>query len=432
MSGIRNVYIVDGTRSPFLKAKNKAGPFSASDLAVNAGRELLEKYTFSPKELNEVVIGCMMPSPDEANIARLIALRLGCGKTIPAWTVQRNCASGMQALDSAAKDIATGRHDLVLAGGTEAMSRAPLLYNQAMTNWFAGIASAKGWKAKATGYAQFPFSYSFKPIIALLRGLTDPMVNLSMGQTAENLAYRFNITREQMDQFALESHQRVAAGVHENHFRELTSLYDNAGNFYMTDDGVRPDSSMEKLATLKPFFDKKFGSVTPGNSSQVSDGAALLLLASQEAVQKYHLPVLAKITATEWAGVDPAEMGLGPVHATYQLLRNQQLTMDEIDYWEINEAFAAQVLACLAAWESDEYCQKNLGLDHALGTIDRSRLNIDGGAVALGHPVGASGARIVLHLVEVLKRQNAKKGIATICIGGGQGGAMLIENVSEV
>lgn len=427
----RDVYIVDGARTPFLKAKGKPGPFSASDLAVQAGRELLGRQSFSPKEINEVVIGCVMPSTDEANIGRVISLRLGCGKSIPAWTVQRNCASGMQALDSAAKDIASGRCDLVLAGGTEAMSRAPLLFNEGMTNWMAGLASAKGWKAKLKEYTQFR-PYYLKPVIALLKGLTDPLVNLSMGQTAENLAYRFNITREQMDQFSLESHQLAARGQDEHHFAEVLSAFSTSGDYYLADDGIRRESSMEKLATLKPFFDKKFGSVTAGNSSQVSDGAALLLLASKDAIEKYHLPVLAKIVDVEWAGVDPAEMGLGPVYATNKLLQRFNLSMQDIDYWEINEAFAAQVLGCLAAWESDDYCRKNLGLNSALGTIDRSKLNVDGGAIALGHPVGASGARIVLHLAEILRRQNAKKGIATICIGGGQGGAMLIENVSEV
>ena len=180
---LRDVYIVDGARTPFLKTRGKPGPFSASDLAVNAGRELLGRQPFSPKELSEVVIGCVMPSPDEANIGRVVALRLGCGKNMPAWTVQRNCASGMQALDSAAKDIATGRSDLVLAGGAEAMSRAPLLYNAGMTDWFAGVASAKGWQAKFKKYIQFRPSY-LKPVIALLKGLTDPLVNLTMGQTA--------------------------------------------------------------------------------------------------------------------------------------------------------------------------------------------------------------------------------------------------------
>lgn len=430
-ASIRDVYIVDGERTPFLKAKNKPGPFSASDLAVKAGKQLLERQPFKPEAIDEVIIGCVMPSVDEANIGRVVALRLGCGKSVPAWTVQRNCASGMQALDSAVKDIALGRADLVLAGGTEAMSRAPVLFNDQMTAWLAGMWSTKSLKDKMKQWLQFRPLF-LKPVIALLRGLTDPIVNLSMGQTAENLAYRFNITREQMDQFALESHQLAASAWDKKHFPYVSPTFGNNGDFYVTDDGVRSDTSMQKLAALKPFFDKKFGSVTAGNSSQVSDGAAVLLLASKEAVQKYHLPVLARIVDVEWAGVEPSEMGLGPVHATANLLKRQRLQMNDIDYWEINEAFAAQVLACLAAWESDEYCRENLGLDHALGRIDRSTLNVDGGAVAMGHPVGASGARIVLHLAETLKRQHAKQGIATICIGGGQGGSMLIENVSEV
>lgn len=428
---MRDVFIVDGVRTPLLKARGKPGPFSASDLAVNAGRELLERQPFLPKDINEVVIGCVMPSMDEANIGRVIALRLGCGQSIPAWTVQRNCASGMQALDSAAKDIAMGRHDLVLAGGTEAMSRAPLVYNDNMTNWLAGLATSKGWKAKLKAWTRFRPS-NLKPVIALMRGLTDPIVNLSMGQTAENLAYRFNITREQMDLFSMESHQFAATAQEEHHLEEVSPVFGTDGSIFVSDDGIRRDSTMEKLASLKPFFDKKFGSVTAGNSSQVSDGAALLLLASKDAVQKYRLPVLAKIVDVEWAGVDPAEMGLGPVYATAKLLQNQQLNFEDINYWEINEAFAAQVLGCLAAWESDDYCRKYLGLTQALGKIPRSKLNVDGGAIALGHPVGASGARIALHLTEVLRRQNAKQGIATICIGGGQGGAMLIEQVSEV
>lgn len=430
-SSAREVYIVDGARTPFLKAKGKQGPFSASDLAVNAARELLQRQSFAPTDLDEVIVGCVMPSMDEANIARLIALRLGCGNSTPAYTVQRNCASGMQALDSAVKDIASGRANLVLAGGTEAMSRAPLLYSDDMTNWFASIMGAKNWKMKLKEYAQFRPSF-LKPVIALLRGLRDPLVNLTMGQTAENLAYRFHISRDQMDEFALTSHQRVISAQQENYLNEVETVYADSGEFFPLDDGVRADSSMEKLAKLQPFFDKKFGSVTAGNSSQVSDGAAMLLLASKDAVQKYRLPVLAKIVDTQWAGVDPAEMGLGPVYSTYKLLKRHHLNFDNVDYWEINEAFAAQVLGCLAAFESDEYCRKYLGTDKALGTIDPSRLNVDGGAIALGHPVGASGARIVLHLTEILRRTNAKTGVASICIGGGQGGSMLIENVSEV
>jgi len=427
----REVYVVDGLRTPFLKARGKPGALSASDLAVNAGRELLSRQPFAPTDLGEVIIGCMMPSPDEANIGRVVALRLGCGKSMPAWTVQRNCASGMQALDSAIKDIATGRHDLVLAGGTEAMSRAPLLFNNKMVNWLSGLWGAKTPLAKLQ--QMFHFRPGFlAPVIALLRGLTDPMVNLSMGQTAENVAYRFNITREQMDAFAYESHQRAAQAQDNHHFSDVTPAFANTGEFAVIDDGVRRDTTMDKLKTLKPIFDKKYGNVTAGNSSQVTDGAALLLLASKEAVKKYNLPVLARIVDTEWAGLDPAEMGLGPVYASTKLLARYNLRMNDIDYWEMNEAFAAQVLGCIAAWEDEKYCREFLGLDGAFGQLDMSRLNVDGGAIALGHPVGASGARIVLRLVDILKRNNARRGVATICIGGGQGGAMLIENVSEV
>lgn len=428
---MRNVYIVDGSRTPFIKVRGKPGPFSASDLAVQAGRELLARQPFMPTDLGEVVIGCMMPSPEEANIARVISLRLGCGKSIPAWTVQRNCASGMQALDSAFKDIACGRHDLAVAGGTESMSHAPLLFNDKMVNWLSGMWGAKTFGGKAKQIAQFRPGY-MTPVIALLKGLTDHTINLNMGQTAENLAYRFNISREAMDAFALESHRRVAAAQEAHHLKEVVAAFGNLGEYSIADDGVRRDTTMEKLATLKPFFDKKFGSVTAGNSSQVTDGAALLLLASADAIKKYQLPVLAKIVDVEWAGVDPAEMGLGPVNSSAQLLLKQRLSLEDIDYWEINEAFAAQVLACLAAFESDEYCRTNFGIDHALGSIDFNRLNVDGGAIALGHPVGASGARIVLRLAHILKRYNAPRGMATICIGGGQGGAMLIENISEV
>lgn len=427
----RDVYIVDGARTPFLKAKGKPGLLSASDMAVQVGRELLARQPFTPNELGEVILGCMMPSPEEANIARIVALRLGCGDSIPAFTVQRNCGSGMQAIDDAAKDIAAGRHDLVLAGGTEVMSRAPLLLNNDMVNWLSGIWTAKSVKDKAKQILKFR-PHFLTPIAALLKGLTDATINLNMGQTAEILAHRFHISREQMDAFSLESHQRVAKAQDQHYFNDVLPLYNSQGECYTKDDGVRRDTTIQKLASLKPFFDKKFGNVTAGNSSQVTDGAALLLLASKDAVKKYNLPVMAKIIDVAWAGLDPAEMGLGPVYASSQLLKKHHLGINDIDFWEINEAFAAQVLACLAAFESEDYCKHYLGLDKALGKIDLSKLNVDGGAIALGHPVGTSGARILLRLVNVLKRTGTKRDMASLCIGGGQGGAMLIENISEV
>jgi acetyl-CoA C-acetyltransferase len=428
---LHDAFIVDGARCTFLRAGGAPGEFSASDLAVYTGRQLIDRQPFKPSDIGEVILGCTMPGPNEANIGRYAALRLGCGNATPGWTVHRNCASGMQALDSAAKDIKIGRHQLVLAGGTDAMSRAPLLFNDQMVNWFAQWFKAKTLMSRLKLITQLRPNY-FAPVIALLCGLTDPVVGLNMGQTAENVAYKFGITRQEMDEFALESHQRLAAAYEQGYMDEVISLYSNKGNVYSMDTGLRADTTIEKLAKLKAIFDKRFGSVTAGNSSQVTDGAALLVLASAQAVKKYQLPVLGKIIDTHWAGCDPAYMGLGPVYAATPLLQRHNLTLDDIDYWETNEAFAAQVLGCLKAWESDEFCQNELGLTQALGTIQRDRLNVDGGAIAIGHPIGASGARIVLHLLKVLRRKQGKYGIANICIGGGQGGAMLVEHVTGV
>ena len=421
------IYIVDGARTPFLKARNRPGPFAASDLATAAGRALLLRQPFAPDAVDEVILGCAAPSPDEVNIGRVAALRMGCGKKVPAWTVMRNCASGMQAVDSAIAQIRSGRSNLVLAGGVDALSRAPLLFNDAMVVWLASWYAAKSVGQRAALLAQFRPRY-LAPVIGLMKGLTDPIVGLLMGQTAENVAYRFGITRAEMDAYAAESHRRVIAAQKAGHFaRELVPLVDAAGKLYPADDGVREDSTPESLAKLRPFFDRKYGNVTAGNSSQVTDGGVWLVVASQRAVDEHKLVPRGRIVDSHWAGLDPAEMGLGPVYAATPLLQRHRLGLGDVDAWEINEAFAAQVLGCLRAWASDEFCRRELGLPGALGEIDRAKLNADGGAIALGHPVGASGARITLHVLETLERTGGKRGVAAICIGGGLGGAMLVE-----
>ncbi|MEX2352930.1 MAG: acetyl-CoA C-acetyltransferase [Gammaproteobacteria bacterium] len=420
------VYIVDGNRTSFLRSAGVPGPFSASDLAVNAGRALLARQPFEPSQLDEVILGCIMPSANEANIGRIVGLRLGCGEKVPGWTVQRNCGSGMQAIDCALSNINSGRSELVLAGGTESMSHAPLMYSPEMATWLGRFSSARNTPDKLRQILKFRPAL-LRPVIALLRGLTDPVVGLNMGQTAEVLAHKFNISREAMDEYAVRSHHRLAAAGKEGRLDEIEVMYDTRGNYYDHDTGVRPDSSVEKLAKLKPAFDRDFGSVTAGNSSQISDGASWVVLASEKAVKKYQLPVLGRIIDSEWAGLLPQQMGLGPVHAMTPLMKRQKLKIDDIDYYEINEAFAAQVLACVAAWKDSGYCRSELHLRTAFGEIDMERLNVDGGAVAIGHPVGTSGARIVLHLCHVLAQKNAKRGMAAICIGGGQGGAMLVE-----
>ncbi|MEO9137101.1 MAG: acetyl-CoA C-acetyltransferase [Casimicrobiaceae bacterium] len=423
------IYIVDGARTPFLKARNRPGPFAASDLATDAGRALLLRQPFAPADLDEVILGCAAPSADEVNIGRVVALRMGCGHKVPGWTVMRNCASGMQALDSAMDSMRVGRSDLVLAGGVDALSRVPLLFSDAMVVWLADWYAAKTPGRRATLLAQFRLKH-LAPVLGLMKGLTDPVVGLLMGQTAENLAFRFAISRRDMDEFAAVSHARVLAAQREGRFgREIVPLFDRAGHVYAADDGVREDSTPENLARLKPFFDRKYGNVTAGNSSQITDGAACLVLATENAVKRYGLTPKGRIVDSQWAALDPAQMGLGPVYAATPLLQRHQLRLNDVDRWEINEAFAAQVIACQRAWQDDVFCREELGLPGALGALDMDNVNVDGGAIALGHPVGASGARIVLHLLNVLERTGARRGIAAICIGGGQGGAMLVERV---
>jgi acetyl-CoA C-acetyltransferase len=423
------IYIVDGARTPFLKSRNRPGPFAASDLATDAGRALLLRQPFLPTDLDEVILGCAAPSPDEVNIGRVAALRMGCGHKVPGWTVMRNCASGMQALDSAINNIRAGRSNLVLAGGVDALSRAPLLFSDAMVLWLSSWYAAKTFSQRAALVARFKPGF-LAPVIGLMKGLTDPVVGLLMGQTAENLAFRFGITRREMDEFAARSHRRVLAAQKAGYFaHEIVPLYDRKGTPYAADDGVREDSTPENLAKLRPFFDPKYGNVTAGNSSQITDGGAWLAIASERAVEKFKLTPKGRIVDSEWAALDPAQMGLGPVHAATPILVRHGLGLNDLDAWEINEAFAAQVIACLRAWASDDFCRQELALPGALGALDEAKLNIDGGAIAIGHPVGASGARIVLHLLNVLERTGGKRGIAAICIGGGQGGAMLVERM---
>ncbi|WP_374552446.1 acetyl-CoA C-acetyltransferase [Sphingobium yanoikuyae] len=424
------VYIVDGARTPFLKARGGPGPFTPVDLAVQCGRPLLLRQKFAPTDFDQVILGCVNVIADEANPARVAALRLGCGTQTTAFTVQINCGSGMQSMDTAYRYIADGGSDLILAGGAEALSHAPLVFRQDAVQWFAAMQGDKN-SPLASLKAASGFRPDFlKPIIGLERGLTDPITDLGMGQTAEILAHLFSITRGEADAYAVESHKRLARAQAEGWLEgELVPAFARDGTVHSQDDGVRPDSSTEKLATLKPVFERPYGKVTAGNSSQISDGACWTILASQEAVERHGLMPRARIIDSQWSALDPAIMGLGPVLAATALLKRSGHALADIDLWELNEAFAAQVLACLAAWEDEAFCRTILGMEGAAGRIDPSRLNVDGGAISLGHPVGTSGTRIALHLVQAMERLGLRRGIATECIGGGQGGAMLIERL---
>lgn len=425
----QRVFLVDGARTPFLKARQGPGPFTPVDLAVQAGRPLLARQSFDRAAFDLVILGCVNVIADEMNPARVAALRLGLGEQTVAFTVQINCGSGMQSIDTAYRYIRDGSHQMILAGGAEALSHAPLVLRQSAVEWFGRMNAAKGPLDMARAMTGLRPEF-FKPVIGLERGLTDPITALNMGQTAEVLAHRFGIDRATADAYAVQSHHRLAAaqddGVLDD---EVMPAFDRDGTVYDHDDGVRPNSDMESLAKLNPVFEKPHGKVTAGNSSQITDGASWVIVASERAVEAHGLTPLAEITDSEWAALDPSIMGLGPVLAATPIAQRHGLGVDDIDLWELNEAFAAQVLSCLAAWNDTEFCREVLGYDAAFGRIDRDRLNIDGGAISLGHPVGTSGNRIVLHLANAMKARGARRGIATECIGGGLGGAMMLEAV---
>jgi acetyl-CoA C-acetyltransferase len=389
----------------------------------------LLRQPFAPDAFDQVILGCVNVIADEMNPARVAALRLGMGETMPAFTVQINCGSGMQSIDTAYRYIRDGQDDLILAGGAEALSHAPLVFNHAAVAWYARMFGARDLLSKLGAVLSIRPSF-FKPVIGLERGLTDPITNLNMGQTAELVAHLFGITRRQADEYAADSQRRLAAAQKDGHFAgELEPAFARDGTVFDYDDGVRPDSTADSLAKLKPAFERPWGKVTPGNSSQITDGASWVILASERAIEEHGLKPKAVIVDSQWSALDPSVMGLGPVFCSTDLLKRHRLDLSDVDLWELNEAFAAQVLGCLAAWEDEEFCRNELGLSGAAGRIPRDKLNVDGGAIGLGHPVGASGNRIVLHLVNAMKRLNLKRGIATECIGGGQGGAMLIEAV---
>jgi acetyl-CoA C-acetyltransferase len=396
---------------------------------VQCGRPLLLRQPFAPDAFDQVILGCVNVIADEMNPARVAALRLGMGEAMTAFTVQINCGSGMQSIDTAYRYIREGVSDLILAGGAEALSHAPLVFNRRAVKWYGRLFAARGLGARLAAMLSFRPSF-LTPVIGLERGLTDPITDLNMGQTAELVAHLFHISRRQADEYAAESQQRLAAAQRDGHFAgEIEPAFARDGTVYDHDDGVRPQTTADSLAKLKPAFERPWGKVTPGNSSQITDGASWVILASEDALKEHKLTPKAVILDSEWAALDPSVMGLGPVYCSTPILKRHQLALNDIELWELNEAFAAQVLGCLAAWDDAEFCRDALGLPDAAGRIARDRLNVDGGAIGLGHPVGASGNRIVLHLVNAMKRLGLKRGIATECIGGGQGGAMLIEAV---
>lgn len=418
--------IVDGVRTPFSKMGTDLARLGPEELGRIVVSSLLTKTGLNPALIDEVIFGCVGQPADAANVARVIALRAGIPEHVPAFTVHRNCASGCEAFTQAYEKMLAGRGEIFVVGGTESMSQVPLLYTHQAAAKFAKLSRARSFGQKLGAMLSFRPS-DFKPRIGLQLGLTDPVCGMNMGETAEVLAREHGITREKQDAFALESHQRAIAA-REKLEAEICPIYPpNTKALVTNDNGPRKEQTMEALAKLKPVFDRKNGTVTAGNASQITDGAVALLVMSEMKAAELGMTPLGVLTGYAYAGCDPQRMGLGPVYAIAEAERRTGITLDHADIVEINEAFAAQVIACLACLKSDEFAQKHLKRDHHVGKIPKDALNVNGGAIALGHPVGATGARLILTSLKELQRRDAKRALISLCVGGGQGAAIWLE-----
>lgn len=429
MSNSRDVVIVEGVRTPFAKSGTIFKNTHAKDLGRSALKELLQMTNLNPHLVDEVIIGNTGSPSDSVNISRVVALNSGIPLEVSAHTVHRNCASAMESIATGFDKIKAGMADIVVAGGTESMSDMPLLFQRSFANKFGEFAMAKTLGKKLAALKKINLK-DLKPRIAIMEGLTDPFVGINMGQTAEIIAKEFKISRKEQDEFAVTSHQKAIAAQKSGRFaKEITPFY--LGPDYkkvVSDDvGPRDGQSMEQLAKLKPFFDKKFGTVTPGNSCPITDGAAMVMLMSREKAQSLGYKPIVSIKSYAFRGLEPERMGLGPAYATPHALKRAGLELKDMGLVELNEAFAAQVIACMRAMESDQFAKDKLGLSKAVGSIDPEIMNVNGGAIALGHPVGATGTRLILTLMREMQLKNVQFGLATLCIGGGQGGAMILE-----
>ena len=422
----RGVVIVDGVRTPFCKSWGVLNDVPADELCRIAIGEAIARVDIDPRAVDEVIIGNIAQPAESTTIARVAALKAGVPRRVPAWSVNQNCGSGIQAIVSAFHRIESGAADVIVAGGVESMSRIPFLLGQAFTDDVMRFRRARTPGQKLAALLKVRPRH-LRPIAALEVGLTDAICGLNMGETAEVLARRFRIGREEQDAYALESHRRAVAARPKLR-EEIVPLYPAPRFAPILDDlGPREDQTMEQLAKLKPAFDRRNGTVTAGNSCMLTDGAACMVVAAEDRARELGLPYLGRIRSYGFAGLDPTVMGLGPAYATAIALERAGVAVRDLQLVEINEAFAAQVLAVRQAFASAEFARQELGLASALGEIDPAITNVNGGAIALGHPVGCSGARLTLTLLKEMARRDVSLGLAALCIGGGQGAALVLE-----
>ena len=391
-----DIYLAGAVRTPIGKFGGTLASWTAADLGVAVANESLRRAGVTPEQVNESIWGCARQAGGGPNVARQITYRAGVPETVPAFTVNQACGSGLKAIILAAQEIMLGRAGIVLAGGTESMSRVPYF--------------AEG--------ARWGMRMGNSPLVdGMYRdGFNDPLSGLVMGETAENLAGRYEISRDEQDEYALRSQQRAGSAISANRFHEEVFPLTIKGakgqtTLFSKDEHVRAETTSQELAKLRPVFSGS-GTVTAGNSSGITDGAAAVTVMNESAIKSANTTPLARIVDYEITGVAPEIMGIGPVPAVRTLLERQQLKLDQIDLIELNEAFAAQVIAC------DRELQ-----------FDPDRLNVNGGAIALGHPIGCTGVRITTTLVHEMAKRHSKLGLATLCVSGGMGLALLLERV---
>lgn len=421
--------IIDGLRTPIAKAGGNFKDIQTEKLAALIVQELVLRVGIPFEDYDEIIIGNVSQPVHAANVARVIALEAGFPNSTTAYTVHRNCASGMESITSAAAKILSGDAEIYLCAGVESMSNIPILYNPYLKDIFESFFRAKSIYEKFYTLTHFKFKY-LRPIIGLMQGLKDPVSGLIMGSTAEILAQDFGISREDQDIFAMNSHKKAKCALKAGIFAEEISpvVYDlKHAKVMEDDDGIRFGQNLNALGKLRPFFDRENGTVTAGNSSQISDAAAAVVLMSESKAKKMNLEPLGYLSHYAYAGLEPKRMGMGPSYATAKLFNQSKLSMKDIELIEMNEAFAVQILANIKAFESASYAKKYLHRNRALGSIDETILNVNGGAVALGHPVGMTGTRLVIHTLKELRRRGKNRGLATLCIGGGQGASMILE-----
>ncbi|MBL7544242.1 MAG: thiolase family protein [Bdellovibrionaceae bacterium] len=439
----RDVVIVEGFRTPFVKSGDKFSQVHPADLGKTALKAVLAKTNLNTDEIDEVIIGNTGNPPDAVNISRVVALGAGVPQKTSAYTVHRNCASALESISQGFEKIRGGTMEVIIAGGTENMTQMPVLMPQKFQKIFMDLPRAKGpaqalpllWKLFKTDVKQIKAMLTgdmrneLMPTAAVMQGLTDPFVGINMGQTAEILAKEWGLSRQTQDEFALRSH-KLASAAKEKLREEIApvALGPDYKETIIDDIGPRENQTYEALAKLKPFFDKETGSITAGNSCPITDGAAMILMMSREKAESLGYKPLARILSYGFAGLEPERMGLGPVYSTPLALKRAGLSLKDMGLVELNEAFAAQVLSCQKALDSDEFAKNKLGLSAKVGELRSEIVNVNGGAIALGHPVGATGTRITLTLMKEMRRRNTQFGLATLCIGGGQGGSIIIEN----